>query len=117
VARARFATRSAADVIELGQRVLAARKKLGPRFGKWLSEEFGEERETARKCAQAVAVLGDQFPSDLPIAVSAVYLLSKSHVPDAIRAQVIERAEAGERISHRIVAALVRTATGRGGRG
>jgi hypothetical protein len=94
--------------------VLAARKKLGPRFSKWLAEEFGEERETARKCAQAVAALGDRFPSDLPIAVSAVYLLSISHVSDAIRAQVIERAEAGERITHRTVAALVCAATGKG---
>jgi hypothetical protein len=56
-------------------------------------------------------------PVRLTGAVSGVYLLSKSHVSDAVRGQVIERARAGERIIHRTVAALVRGATGKAVRG
>jgi hypothetical protein len=42
-----------------------------------------------------------------------VYVLSKSRVSPEIRAQAIERARAGEYVTHRDVVALVRAATGK----
>jgi hypothetical protein len=102
--------RTAADVIRLGQRLLAVKRTL-PRggFHKWLVAEFDNQAETARKAIQAAEVFGDRLPADrsLPIDASAIYVLSKNYVSDTIRAQVIERAKAGVRITHRAVRAMV----------
>jgi hypothetical protein len=111
--------RRAANVLDFGRRLLPAKKRLPPgKVHKWLVEQFGEQAETARKCIQAAAVLGDPMPPDssLPIDASALYLLSKAKAA-AVRAQVIERAKAGERITHRAVVALVRETTGKAVRG
>jgi hypothetical protein len=104
----------AADVLDFGRRLLPVKAKVPPgKVHKWLTEQFGEQAETARKCIQAAAVLDDRLPSDrsLPIDASAIYVLSKARVPDEIRVKAIESAKAGERITHRAVVALVREAT------
>jgi hypothetical protein len=97
---------------------LPVKKRLPPgKVHQWLVEEFDSAAETARKAIQAAEVFGDRIRADLLIDASALYVLSRNYVSDAIRTQVIERAKAGERITHRTVAAMVRKATGKGCRG
>src|SRR4051794_4788134 len=63
--------------------------------------EFGWSDETARKFVRVSEAFGAKFQPgwDLPIDTSALYLLAAPRVPEALRVEAVERAEAGERIA------------------
>src|SRR4051794_39836821 len=63
--------------------------------------EFGWSDETARNFVRVSEAFGAKFQPgwDLPIDTSALYLLAAPRVPEALRVEAVERAEAGERIA------------------
>ena len=97
----RLMRKTAQGVIDIGSYLIDAKACLDHgQFGDWLTAEFTWDERSARRF-MAVA---DQFKtdnlSDLSIAPSALYLLASPSTPEPARAEVIERAQAGERITY-----------------
>ena len=93
--------RAAQDIIDIGQKLIEVKATLGyGRFGPWLEAEFEWNERTARRFIQ----VAEQFKTDklsvLQIAPSALYLLAAPSTPDEAREEALNRAEAGERITH-----------------
>lgn len=93
--------RVVADIIEIGQRLIAVKDHLSHGgWLPWLDNEFGwNERSARRFIAVAEAFGKTDTVSDLPIDASALYLLSGPSVPQTVRDEAIEQAEAGDRIT------------------
>jgi len=93
--------RMCGDIIEIGTRLIAVKNRVGHgNWLGWLDREFGWHENTARnfiRAAEKFSVLKSTTDVDLQIDASALYLLSREQVPQEVRAEAIERAEAGER--------------------
>lgn len=92
--------RAATDVIEIGQKLIEVKARLGHgQFGPWLEAEFAWRERTA----QSFMAVAERFKTaniaDLNFAPTALYMLAQSSVPDEARATAIQRAETGERIT------------------
>jgi hypothetical protein len=92
-----IARRAASDVIEIGQKLIEVKARLGHgKFGQWLEAEFSWQERTA----QNFMAVADRFKNaniaDLNFAPSALYMLSAPSVPEEARAAAIQRAQAGE---------------------
>ncbi len=93
--------RSAEDIVEIGQRLIAVKKRLGHgRFGVWLTAEFEWTQETARRFMKVAQQFG-QNPQIVDFAPSALYLLAEPSTPAPARSEAIARAQAGESITHK----------------
>jgi hypothetical protein len=89
------------NIIEIGRRLTKARDDVGHgNWLQWLTREFSWSDRTALNFMRVYELsrLSEKF-SDLSIPMSALYLLARPSTPDEVREQVIERAEAGERIT------------------
>jgi hypothetical protein len=69
----------------------------------WLKREFGWSEDTAERYMQAHKVFGSDSAQvrnlpDLPL--RTFYMLAAPSTPEPARAEVIERAEAGEKLTH-----------------
>lgn len=105
----RLGKRAIQDIVEIGRRLHLAKGLVGHgNWGAWLEREFGWTDDTALNFMR-VWELSEDFKSrnfrDLTIAPSALYLLAKKSTPEAVRAEVIERAESGEPITFKDVKA------------
>lgn len=111
--------RMCGDIVEIGRRLIAVKERVGHgNWLNWLADEFGWSDRTARKFMDAADRFGSlklEPGSDLQIDASALYLLSREKVPEEVRAEAVEKAEAGEHltkeaaerlIADRVVAAL-----------
>jgi hypothetical protein len=92
------------DILEIGQRLIAVKETC--RHGEWLPwlpEEFHWGEDTARKYMLVAERFSDQIPtgSGFQIDAGALYHLARRSVPEPIRIQMIERAQAGEHITTR----------------
>jgi hypothetical protein len=110
------------DAIAIGKELVAV-KSLVPRgeWGTWLKDNF---KWTTRTAANFMAVyqLADEYGhivesekfSDLPIKLSALYLLARDTTPDSVRAELFAMAKEGTEVTHamadqKIAAAKART--------
>ena len=97
-----LAKRTAQDIIEIGKRLIAV-KALLPHgaFIDWLEAEFGWHRATANRFIQVAQQFGDKDLSQIAtFDVSALYLLAAPSTPESVREEAVERASAGESITH-----------------
>jgi hypothetical protein len=107
--------RVVAEIIEIGRHLSEARALFGPRgdgWDDWLTVTFGWRKHSAQNFMRVYELSeqsGENF-ARLDIPVSALYLLAKPSTPSEARAQVLTRAESGERLLHKDVATTVRQA-------
>ena len=93
--------RTAQDIIELGQKLIAVKAKLGHgRFGDWLEAEFKWSVQTAKRFMNVAAGLQNQQFVDF-MAPSALYEIFAPSTPEAAREEALARAASGESISHK----------------
>lgn len=101
------AQRTAHGIIEIGQHLNAVKAQLGHgNFGPWLAAEFGWSQDTAGRF-MAVAQKFGQIPHGAEFAPKALYLLAAPSVPDAARAEALDRAGAGERVDVAAAEAII----------
>lgn len=92
--------RTAQDIIDIGNKLIDVKERLGHgRFGGWLAQEFGWTDRMARHMMSVAETFKSEIISDLSIGPTALYVLASPSVPDAARADAIERAQAGENIT------------------
>ncbi len=93
--------RTAQSIIEVGQKLIEVKEKLGHgRFGDWLEAEFEWGEWTASKFMQVAIQFQFVKFTDLRIAPSALYVLAAPSTPKAARSEALARAEAGEPITY-----------------
>ena len=97
------------DVIEIGRLLADCRERCGHgHWGAWLESEFGWSADTAERFIR-LNKLADQIPqiAEYDIPVSGLYLLAAPATPESARAEVVERAESGERLKHAEVQEII----------
>jgi len=93
--------RTAQGIVEIGQRLIDVKEKLGHgRFGSWLESEFEWTDRMARQFMRVAEAFKLENFSDLNFASSALYLLASPSTPESVREEAIARAEAGEPITY-----------------
>jgi hypothetical protein len=104
-------------IIEIGWELIAAKAECG--HGKWLGwleTEFGWHENTARNYMNVAATFGKSTTVvDLPspaIDTAALYALASPRVPQIVRDEAVDRAEAGERITKAEAQDMIRKALG-----
>jgi hypothetical protein len=104
----KLSKRIAADIIGIGRHLAEARQLCG--HGQWLLWLEREFRWTDRHARNFIAVYdmskSENF-SDSCLPLSVLYKLAAPSTPEAIRAEVLARAESGERVSHKEVVAKI----------
>ncbi|MDB9529347.1 DUF3102 domain-containing protein [Oscillatoria sp. CS-180] len=103
--------RSAQDVWEIGQRLADVRSRLKHgQFLTWLKTEFGWSQRTAYNFINVYETFGDRFAklAKVDIATSVLYQLAAPSVSEELRTQVLDAAEAGERITHQAVKSAIK---------
>jgi Protein of unknown function (DUF3102) len=89
-----------ANVIEIGKRLTECKRIVGHgNWLPWLDREFGWTDKTAENFINVYKLSGkfENF-SNLDLPLSGLYLLAAPSTPEAARAEIIERAEKGEKI-------------------
>jgi len=100
--------RTVSDIIEIGEKLIEVKERLGHgHFGGWLEAEFEWSERTARRYISVAETFKSDTVSDLRFDAKALYLLAAPSTPDEARAEAIERAEAGETITHARVKEIV----------
>jgi hypothetical protein len=90
-------------IIEIGRELIAAKADVGHgAWLPWIEAEFGWSQDTAERYMQVARAF--QIPhaaefGGLTIDATALYALATPDVPQAVRDEAIERAEAGEHIT------------------
>jgi len=93
--------RTAEDIWHIGQKLIEVKERLGHgNFGAWLDAEFGWTDKTARRMMGVSRHFKMDNLSDLEIAPSALYILAAPSTPDNAREDALQRAQAGEQITH-----------------
>jgi hypothetical protein len=100
---------TAENIMQVGEKLLDVQVKLGnTTFDAWLQAEFDWSRRTAYNFIGVYKEFrGRANFAQMDIATSALYLLASPSTPGEVREEMIDRAEAGERISHTEVKAAV----------
>jgi hypothetical protein len=99
------------DVVEIGRRLVISKDICGHgNWLPWLEREFGWSDSTALKYMQSYRFVTDKSISvtDLKIGVKSLFALSAPSNPEAARDEVIERSEAGERMTPAQIKGIVR---------
>jgi phage N-6-adenine-methyltransferase len=92
--------RTAQDIIEIGQKLIEVKARLGHGlFGAWLHSEFEWSERTAQNFMTVAEVFKSATVADL-IPSKALYLLAAPSTPESARDEVLERAGQGERITY-----------------
>lgn len=103
--------RSAQDIWEIGQRLADVRSRLKyGQFLAWLKAEFGWSQRTAYNFINVYETFGDRLATlaKVDIATSVLYQLAAPSVPEDLRAQVLESAEEGEKITQKNLKSAIR---------
>lgn len=99
--------RTAQDIIEIGGKLLDVKEKLNHgEFGVWLDKEFGWSQGTARRYMSVALNIGQIDHGDR-FDAKALYLLAAPSTPEPARIEAIQRAEAGEAITHSVARGIV----------
>ena len=97
--------RSAQDIWEIGRKLVEVRSclKYG-QFDVWLKAEFGWSRRTAYNFINVYEAFQDCANlAQVDIATSVLYLLAAPSTPTEVREEVLQRAKAGDRVTHKDV--------------
>ncbi len=95
------------SIVQIGQKLKTVKEQLGHGyFRDWLKAEFNWGAWTATKFMQVADRFAGTNYSHLDIAPSALYDLAAPSTPQAARDEVLERAAAGESISHATAKAI-----------
>jgi hypothetical protein len=100
------------DIIEIGRRLIEAKRIVGHgNWLTWLEREFGWSDDTAERF-MAINRLQGKIPqlAEYELPVSGLYLLARPTTPLEARDEVIERAEAGEKLTHAQIKQTIDTA-------
>ncbi|ASC71012.1 hypothetical protein XM38_019610 [Halomicronema hongdechloris C2206] len=102
--------RSAQDIWEVGQRLAEVRACLQyGQFDSWLQAEFGWSRRTAYNFINVYETFQERANlAQLNIATSALYLLAAPSTPPEVRHDFLNRAKAGEKVTHKELAQTLR---------
>lgn len=96
-----YMKQAAANVIEIGKRLIVAKGQLGHgHFLAWLSAEFDWSESTAQKMMSVARTFKSVKFTDLRIGPSALYLLASDVTPQEVRDRFIEDAKGGKRVTH-----------------
>lgn len=96
--------RTAEAVAEIGRRLIEVRASMdGTQFQAWLNAEFRWSQSVASNYMRVAEQFGD-LDCLKNFQPSALYKLSRSNIQAGVVDTMIERAEAGETITHKIVA-------------
>lgn len=99
--------RTAQDIIEIGLKLTEVKARLGHgSFGGWLKAEFEWSERTAQNFMRVADAFKSATVADL-IAPKALYLLAAPSTPDEARAEALEQASAGGRLSVRQAKELI----------
>lgn len=86
--------RSAQDIVDIGEKLVAIKAKLGHGyFGKWLEAEFGWTDRTARNFIAVYEKFKTEKISDLNLSPSVLYLLAADSTPDEATAEILQTAK------------------------
>lgn len=100
--------KSAQDIIDIGNKLLDVKERLGHgNFGAWLDKEFGWGDSTALRFMQVATHFKSVTVTDLSIQAKALYLLAAPSTPEPARLEAVQRAQAGEAITHSTAKAIV----------
>ena len=103
--------RTTETIVEIGRRLIEVHSEIGrSRFQAWLKAEFRWSQPTASQFMSIAEQFGhlDCLNNFQP---SALYKLAPKSVPAELVAEMIQRAESGETITHKMVADAIRAAT------
>lgn len=93
--------RAAQDIIEIGQKLIEVKERLGHGFfRKWVDAEFEGSYELTVKMMQVGGKLKSVTVTDLGIGAKALYLLCAPSTPGLALVEAIERDQSGETISY-----------------
>lgn len=96
--------RTTQDIIEVGQRLLEVKERLGHgQFLAWLEAEFDWTDRTARQFMSVARSFKSEIISTLEFTPTALYMLAAPSTPETVRQEAIAWAEAGKAISPKIV--------------
>lgn len=100
--------RTAENIIAMGNHLITVKSLLPEgQFTSWLKMEFDwSERSAQRLMSVALAFTPDKL-AGVQIDPSALYVLSAPSTPEDVREKALDRAEAGERITHQKAQELV----------
>jgi hypothetical protein len=101
--------RTAQDVWEVGQKLVEVRSQLEHgQFEAWLSAEFGWSRRTAYNFINVHEAFSESTNfAQLDIATSALYKLAAPSTPESIRHEFLNKAEKGEKITHKEISRVL----------
>ncbi len=104
--------RTAQDIWEVGQKLNEVRSQLEHgHFEGWLSAEFGWSRRTAYNFINVYEAFSESTNfAQLDIATSALYKLAAPSTPPSVRKKFLEKAEKGEKITHKEISQVLKTA-------
>ncbi|NJP22126.1 MAG: DUF3102 domain-containing protein [Hydrococcus sp. CRU_1_1] len=101
--------RSAQDIFEIGQKLIQVKEKLGHgNFRNWLIAEFDWNERTAQNFMNVARQFKSETVAHLPLAATALYILSAPSTPAEIREEAIARAQGGEPITKKKATAMTR---------
>ena len=106
---------TAQSIVEIGQR-LSDVKRVLPHgtYLAWLDAEFPWRQTTALRMMDVAKAFKSAKLADLPIDVSALYLLAAPSMPAKVREEFVTKAEAGTPVTHaEVKAALANHKSGR----
>jgi hypothetical protein len=105
--------RTIADVIEIGKRLIQSKKLCGHgNWLTWLDREFGWSEDVAEKFMR-VAKSPFSIPArNFELPLDGLYLLTAPTTPEEVRTEILDRAEAGEKITVKSVRKARARATG-----
>lgn len=93
-------SRTAADIIEIGNDLIAVKSALGHgHFLKWIETEFGMSDDSAGRFMAVAQRLGDKIPHTAEFTPSVLYALAAPSTPEAVVNEAVERANEGEKIT------------------
>ena len=101
--------RSAQDIWEIGQKLADVRDRLKyGQFDTWLKVEFGWSRRTAYNFISVYQTFGERANlAQVDIATSALYLLAAPSTPQKVREEFLQKAQAGQSITHKQLSEVI----------
>jgi len=98
---------TAQNIVLIGKYLTEAKEIVGHGgFLKWIKGEFAWSDWTAKAFMRVARQFKSENFSDLQIDVSALYKIAAPSTPQPVRAEVMRRAEAGERVTNEAVVAM-----------
>lgn len=106
---------AAESIVAIGEQLARVKEALGHgHYLGWLHVEFGWSDDTAERFRN-VHKLAGRIPqiAEYQVDVSALYLLAKPSTPEPVREAALEKAAAGERVTHAALKDAIREEKGR----